>query len=90
MVASGSIDAIQWLASFGELLIGTSGAEYKASGDSGVITPKNVSITAQSYWGSSGGLTPLIIGNSVMHVQRHGARVRDLFYSLEKDGLRGQ
>lgn len=89
MVASGSIDAIQWLASFGELLIGTSGAEYKASGDSGVITPKNASITAQSYWGSSGGLAPLIIGNSVMHVQRHGARVRDLFYSLEKDGYAG-
>lgn len=89
MVASGSIDAIQWLASFGELLIGTSGAEYKASGESGVITPKNASITAQSYWGSSGGLAPLIIGNSVMHVQRHGARVRDLFYSLEKDGYAG-
>lgn len=89
MVASGSIDAIQWLASFGELLIGTSGAEYKASGESGVITPKNASITAQSYWGSSGGLSPLIIGNSVMHVQRHGARVRDLFYSLEKDGYAG-
>lgn len=89
VLASGSIDAIQWIQSFGDLLIGTSGAEYKVTGDNGVITPKNVSIVSQSYWGSSGGLTPLIIGNSIMHVQRHGARVRDLFYSLEKDGYAG-
>ena len=89
VLASGSIDAIQWIQSFGDLLIGTSGAEYKVTGDNGVITPKNVSIVSQSYWGSSGGLTPLIIGNSIMHVQRHGSRVRDLFYSLEKDGYAG-
>ena len=35
------------------------------------------------------GLAPIIIGNSILHVQRHGARVRDLFYSLEKDGYAG-
>ena len=89
MIASGSIDSIQWIASFGDLLLGTSGSEYKATGTDGVITPSGVSIVAQSYWGSSGGLAPLIIGNSVMHVQRHGSRVRDLFYSLEKDGYAG-
>ncbi len=88
LIASGNIDAVTWLASFGDLLIGTSGSEYKASGDGGPITASNVSITAQSYWGSSK-LLPIIIGNSIMHVQRHGARVRDLFYSLEKDGYAG-
>lgn len=88
MVASGSMDAIQWMASFGDLLLGTSGSEYKATGENGVITPKNAAITAQSYWGSAG-LAPLVIGNSILHVQRHGSRVRDLFYSLEKDGYAG-
>lgn len=87
-IASGAIDAITWAASFGDLLLGTSGSEYKASGDGGPITAKNISITAQSYWGSAR-LAPIIIGNSVLHVQRHGARVRDLFYSLEKDGYAG-
>lgn len=42
----------------------------------------------QSSWGSAG-LAPIIIGNSILHVQRHGAHVRDLFYSLEKDGYAG-
>ncbi len=88
LIASGNIDAITWTASFGDLLIGTSGSEYKASGDGAAITSANVYITAQSYWGSSN-LFPIIIGNSIMHVQRHGARVRDLFYSLEKDGYSG-
>lgn len=88
LIASGSIDAVTWAAGFGDLLLGTSGSEYKASGDGGVITTKNITITAQSYWGSAG-LTPLIIGNSILHVQRHGSRVRDLFYSLEKDGYAG-
>ncbi len=87
-IASGNIDAITWTASFGDLLLGTSGSEYKASGDGTSISASNIQITAQSYWGSSN-LFPIIIGNSIMHVQRHGARVRDLFYSLEKDGYAG-
>ncbi len=87
-IASGNIDAITWAASFGDLLLGTSGSEYKASGEGAAITATNIHITAQSYWGSSN-LFPIIIGNSIMHVQRHGARVRDLFYSLEKDGYAG-
>ena len=87
-IASGSINAVSWLASFGDLLLGTTGSEYKATGDNGIITPKISYVTAQSYWGSAG-LAPLIIGNSVLHVQRHGSRVRDLFYSLEKDGYAG-
>lgn len=88
VLASGSIDAISWATSFGDLLIGTAGAEYKATGESGTLTAKSVQITSQSYWGSAA-LAPIIVGNSVLHVQRHGARVRDLFYSLEKDGYSG-
>ena len=89
LIASGSIDAIAWAASFGDLLIGTSGSEYKAaSGDGGPLTPSSIGITVQSSWGSAG-LAPIIIGNSILHVQRHGAHVRDLFYSLEKDGYAG-
>ena len=88
-IASGAIDAITWAAGFGDLLLGTAGGEYKAAGnDNGAITPSSIAITAQSHWGSAG-LAPIVIGNSILHVQRHGARVRDLYYSLEKDGYAG-
>lgn len=87
-LASGSIDAINWMASFGELLIGTGSAEYQMTGGNDPITPSNVQVKAQSYWGSAQ-LPPLIIGNSILHVQKQGSHVRDLFYSLEKDGYAG-
>lgn len=88
MLASGSIDEIKWVASFGDLLIGTSGAEYKATSSGAAITSSDVQISVQSYWGSSA-LTPMIIGQSVMHCQRSGSHVRDLFYSWESDGYAG-
>ena len=89
-VASGSIDAINWLASFGDLLVGTGSAEHQLTGGGSgdAITPSNVQIKAQSYWGSTQ-IPPLVIGNSVMHVQKQGSHVRDLFFSLEKDGYAG-
>lgn len=87
-VASGSIDAIQWLASFGTLLLGTGGAEYKAHNSGDAFTSKTLNLSAQSYWGSAS-LPPLVIGNSVLHLQRQGSHVRDLFYSLERDGYGG-
>lgn len=88
-VASGSIDAVVWMASFGELLAGTGGAEYQLTGGGNdPITSSNVQVKTQSYWGSVQ-LPPIILGNSVLHVQRQGAHVRDLFYSLEKDGYAG-
>ena len=88
MLASGSIDEIRWMASFGDLLIGTSGAEYKGTSSGAAITSSDVQISVQSYWGSSG-LAPLIIGQSVMHCQRSGSHVRDLYYSWESDGYAG-
>ena len=53
-IASGAINAVTWAASFGDLLLGTTGSEYKATGDNGIITPKISYVTAQSYWGSAG------------------------------------
>lgn len=88
MLASGSIDDITWIASFGDLLIGTSGAEYKAASSGPAITPADVRISVESYWGSSG-LQPIIIGNSILHCQRGGSHVRDLRYSWENDGYAG-
>ena len=88
-LASGSVDGIQWISSFGDLIIGTASAEYKAAGsDGGAITATSCTVSTQSCWGSAR-LAPIIIGNSVMHCQRHGSRVRDLYYSLEKDGYAG-
>lgn len=90
-IASGTIDEIQWVASFKDLLIGTSGAEYMATGADGTgstITAKGINISPQSFWGSSH-LFPIVVGTSILHAQRYSSKVRDLFYSLETDGYNG-
>lgn len=89
VIASGSVDDVKWLVSFDSLLIGTAGAEYKAAASDGkAITPSSCNITVQSYWGSKA-LQPLVIGQSIMHCQRSGSHVRDLYYTLESDGYAG-
>lgn len=89
VIASGSVDDVKWLVSFDSLLIGTAGAEFKcAASKSAAITPSDCQITVQSYWGSKD-LQPLIIGQSIMHCQRSGSHVRDLYYTLESDGYAG-
>ena len=89
VLASGSIDDVKWIVSFDNLLIGTAGAEYKcAASKSSAITPSDCQITVQSYWGSKD-LQPLIIGQSIMHCQRSGSHIRDLYYTLESDGYSG-
>lgn len=88
MLASGSIDDVKWMVSFGDLLIGTSGCEYQATSSGAAITNSDVQITAQTYWGSAA-LHPLILGQSILHCQRAGSHVRDLYYSWETGGYAG-
>ncbi|MDD6087776.1 MAG: hypothetical protein PUB69_00415 [Desulfovibrionaceae bacterium] len=87
-LASGSIDDLQWLVSFGNLLAGTSGAEYIIKSSGPALTPSDCSASAASFWGS-GSLRPLVIGTSVLHNARAGGHIRDLYYSWETEGYNG-
>lgn len=88
MLASGSIDDVKWMVSFGDLLIGTAGGEYQATSSGAAITGSDVQISSQTYWGSAA-LKPLIIGQSILHCQRSGHHIRDLYYSWESGGYNG-
>jgi len=88
MVSSNSVDDIHWMASFGSLFLGTSGAEYTADSSGAAITPSDVRINTQSYWGSKN-LKPLIIGSAILHEQRLGSHVREIAYNWEIDGYAG-
>ena len=88
MLASGSIDDIRWMVSFNDLIVGTAGAEYRVTSSGAAITPSDCQINTQSFWGSSN-IQPELIGQSILHCQRSGSHVRDLFYSWESDGYAG-
>ena len=73
-----------------DMLMLTSGAEFKVSAGStsGAVTPTTVRFDIQSYWGSSD-VPPLVSGTTVLLVENSGKVVRDLFYKLDEDGYSG-
>ena len=86
-LASKEINAIQGLASRGDLLIFTAGGEWaaKAGAKTDVFTPSSIVITPSGYRGSHR-LAPLDVGDVTLFVQRQGTTVRSMGYSLEIDG----
>lgn len=85
-IASQEVNAILWLAPGAALAIGTSGAEFIASGSSAenAITPTDVRIVRQSTYGSKR-IRPFRIGRAVLFIQRAGKKVREFTYQFESD-----
>lgn len=86
-LASNEVNAIHWLMSTRNLLIGTSGGEWvvSASDTDGGITTKNVQARRNSNYGT-GAVPPLMVGTTVLHTSNDRTRVRELGYSLADDG----
>lgn len=87
---SNQVNEIRWLVPLTSLIVGTVGGEWKVAGGSSgeAITPTSVSTKPQSKWGVSH-VQPIVIGDSVLFLDREGKKARDLMYSLEKDGYTG-
>lgn len=84
------VNEIRWIAPLNEVLLGTSGGEWRmASGSaSDAISPTNVNLKQQSQWGVSH-VQPIIVGNTLLFITGAGDKIRDLLYSFEVDGYAG-
>ncbi len=84
------VNAIRHMVPLDNLIVLTSGAEWRLTGtsDTGFITPSSIERRPQSYWGSAT-VPPLVVGNTLLFVQDKGSKVRDLAYSFESDGYAG-
>jgi hypothetical protein len=89
-IDSSSVNEIRWLASMGDLIIGTSDSEWimTPAPNQPAITPSSVKLKIQSRWGCAD-LQPYIVGEALLFVDGSQKRVRDMGYSLEKDGYAG-
>jgi hypothetical protein len=69
----------QWIATLLRVHLGTSGEEIiMASGNlEEALTPSNVTMRAQSYYGSTA-IQPMLLHNSIIFVERNGQRVREM------------
>ncbi|MCA9404334.1 MAG: hypothetical protein KC897_11170 [Candidatus Omnitrophica bacterium] len=90
VIPSLRVNEIKWMVTLDDLIIGTSDSEWrlKPGSNGDTVTPTSASLKPQSYYGSSD-LQPVVVGKSVLFVERGSKLVRDLSYSLEVDGYRG-
>lgn len=85
----GQMNGIKAMVAFGELILLTSGGEYKVSGGQGkALTPSNTLSQAQEYRGISDVL-PVTVGSRIIFSQQQGNIIRDLAYSYEADKYTG-
>lgn len=88
-IAARQVNEIRHYVSLGDLLLFTSGGEFKVNGGEEVaLTPSNVNVKPQSYRGCSH-VPPVVVGNTVLYVRYDGRAVYDLGYQLAADGYTG-
>jgi len=82
-----SQNPILWMASQRRLFIGTRLSEWVIGSENNdnPITPTNFIARQYTTYGSSETVRPLLVGDSVIFLQRHDARVRELGYSAERE-----
>jgi hypothetical protein len=86
-IPSTQVNEIKWMETLNQLIIGTSGEEFKL--DVGTDnSPSSQKVDFQSAWGASD-VPPLKIGTSLLFVDGSLRKVRDLTFSFTIDGYDG-
>lgn len=84
------VNAVHWMLSQKNLLIGTAGGEWVISSSSGqAITSKTIQATRNSNYGTAR-VRPIIVGSSLLHVSADRRRLRDLSYAFADDAFISQ
>lgn len=88
-LGSKQVNAIQHITPFGELVIGTTGQEWRVEPgpNSGTITATSISANAKSNTGSAA-VAPVIIKNSLIFLGQNSDKIYSLSYSFDADGYR--
>jgi len=84
-IGDSKAQTIQWMASKGSLLLGTSNSIRSARGSNGSITASNISIRKEADV-SCEFAEVAETANEVIFIERLGKRVYSIFYSFEIDG----
>ena len=87
-LASSEFNAIQWLVSQTDLIVGLAGGEWRVRGDrnGNIITPSRVDAKFQSKYGSEY-QQPVVVGGQIIFVERRGRTLREMTYSYEVERL---
>lgn len=89
---SGRANTIVWMSSGPTLLIGTTSSEWQLRPSNAVneaITPTNFSLTRQGRIGSHPRIPGILVGSSIIFIQRSGTRCWSLAYDYSIDAYDG-
>ncbi len=87
-IAASQVNEVRHLVPLSDMIILTSGGEWLLTANDGVITPSSIQVKPQGYRGSSDA-PPIVVGNTIIHIQSKGAIIRDLAFALESDSYTG-
>jgi len=89
-LASNSADGIRWLVPLRELLIGTSDGVWKVSRGKQTSSMTPLSVDAKKkYEIGCEKIEPVVLGTSVLYIERGATRVEQVTYALESDEFTG-
>lgn len=86
-LAAKKVNAIQWVDSGQNFIIGTAGGEWIATADGPVLTPTDVSLKQHTTHGSAD-VEALRVGPATLFLQRSRRKIREFAFSFEVDGFR--
>ena len=87
-VAADSLDAIVWVGSARDLILGSFGSDHSANGGvDNAIQPASINVTLQSAFGSER-ITPANAGHALLFVSRGGKKLREFVFNFDVDGFK--
>ena len=86
-LAAKKVNAIQWIDSGQNFIIGTAGGEWIATADGPVLTPTDVALKQHTTHGSAD-VEALRVGPATLFLQRSQRKIREFAFSFEVDGFR--
>jgi hypothetical protein len=85
------VNSLVWLKSAKKLHYGTIGGEGSlSSGDTGALSPTNVTTTAESRYGTPQTVDAILINNETIFAQRPGKTLRRYAYDYQSDVFSGE
>ncbi|MDR2946433.1 MAG: hypothetical protein LBV79_06785 [Candidatus Adiutrix sp.] len=87
-VVSDAMAQIVWMTSLRSLVAGATMMEWEIAASQGAFSAQTAKSTLQSRNGSAS-LPAIIVGDTILHVARSGAQVRNLKYAFDTDAYGG-
>jgi hypothetical protein len=82
-IVSREVMAIRHIVPLSDLILLTSGGEWKVSAQNAeALTPYSISVRQQSYTGASD-VVPILVGNACLYIQAKGGHLRELSYQWQ-------